>query len=92
MNKDVEYKKIYYSKNIKVLEEILHGNGEKFSTTEFDKNGEMKYFELLKNGKIILTQNFKDGKLDGKATCYDKKRNYHENNFKDGKLVKWPQK
>lgn len=88
MGKDIEYKKVYYSNNIKSKEEIFHSTSEKHSTLEFDEQGRKKYFELLKNGKIILTQNFKNGKLDGKVTCYDKKGNYQEYFYTEGKLIK----
>ena len=85
---DIPYKEIYYSSGIINKEITFNSKNERTSTTVFDENRKKKYFEQYKNGETILTQNFENGKLHGKATCYDKNGNYQENYFKDGKLLK----
>ena len=87
LKKYVPYEIVVFKNYKKFSKTTFHSTEEKSSYTEFDDNRKKKYYEVYKNGKTILTQNFKNGKLDGKASCYDKKGNFQEYYYKEGKLI-----
>ncbi|WP_126340489.1 hypothetical protein [Kaistella jeonii] len=87
LNKDIRYKKIYYSNNLKVKEETFLSTAEKNSTTEFDENGKKKIYEFLKDGKVVFSQNFLNGKLNGKLFNIDKKGDSCISYYSNGKMI-----
>lgn len=87
LKKYIPFEEIIFKDGLKYSKTTFHSTEEKSSYTEFDDNGKKKYYEVYKNGKTVLTQNFKNGKLDGKSSCYDKKGNFQEHYYKEGKLI-----
>ena len=88
LKKYIPYEIIVFKNNKKFSKTTFHSTEEKSSYSEFDENGKKKFYEEYKDGKTVLTQNFKNGKLDGKVSCFDKKGIFQEHFYKEGKLIK----
>ena len=77
----VYQEKVYYEKKIVsenskfYIQKIInyHITGEVYSTKHFDLTGEKILEENFKDGELIYSCEFKDGKKDGKEFCTSKK-------------------